>query len=266
MNENLETTLDGALWLNKEKGSLLGHGRIELLELIDRHGSISKAAKAMKMSYKAAWDAVNAMNNLADEPIVSRETGGKGGGGTKLTSYGKELIGVYKQAESEHRNFLQNLTRKIQNFDNHFAFFQRMSMRTSARNQFGGVITEITKGSINAEVGIKIAEDTMIYASITNESLEELALKEGMTAYALIKSGWVTLLDGECTKVSARNRLCGEITSFNSGAINSEVSVQVDEKNSITATITNASAKDMALHLGSKVCAIFKSNSVIVGV
>ena len=139
-------------------------------------------------------------------------------------------------------------------------------MRTSARNQYGGVITEITRGSINAEVGIKIANDTMIYASITNESLDDLELKEGMTAYALVKSGWVTLLDMECTKVSARNRLCGEITAFNTGAINSEVSITVDEKNSITATITNASAKEMALHLGSKVCAIFKSSSVIVGI
>lgn len=266
MKQNLETTLDGALWLNKEAGSLLGHGRIELLELIEQFGSISKAAKSMKMSYKAAWDAVNAMNNLADRPIVSRETGGKGGGGTTLTAYGRELIAVYKQAETEHRNFLKNLTQKIRNFDDHFSFFQRMSMRTSARNQYGGVITEITKGSINAEVGIKIANDTMIYASITNESLEDLELKEGMTAFALIKSGWVTLLDPDCGKVSARNRLCGEISAFNTGAINSEVSIKLDEKNSITATITNVSAKEMELHLGSAVCAIFKSSSVIVGI
>lgn len=266
MKQNLETTLDGALWLNKEAGSLLGHGRIELLELIEQSGSISKAAKSMKMSYKAAWDAVNAMNNLADRPIVSRETGGKGGGGTTLTAYGKELIAVYKQAETEHRTFLKNLTQKIQNFDDHFSFFQRMSMRTSARNQYGGVITEITKGSINAEVGIKIANNTVIYASITNESLADLELKEGMTAFALIKSGWVTLLDPECGKVSARNRLCGEISAFNTGAINSEVSIKLDEKNSITATITNASAKEMELHLGSKVCAIFKSSTVIVGI
>lgn len=266
MKQKLDTTLDGALWLNKEAGSLFGHGRIELLELIEQHGSISKAAKAMKMSYKAAWDAVNAMNNLADHPIVSRETGGKGGGGTRLTEFGKELIAVYKQAEAEHRTFLKNLTQKIQNFDDHISFFQRMSMRTSARNQYGGVITEITKGSINSEIGIKIANDTMIYAAITNESLDDLELREGMTAFALVKSGWVTLLDSECTKVSARNRLCGEITALNTGALNSEVTVKLDEKNSITATITNASAKEMALHLGAEVCAIFKSSSVIVGI
>lgn len=266
MKQNLETTLDGALWLNKEEGSLLGHGRIQLLELIEHHGSISKAAKAMKMSYKAAWDAVNAMNNLADQPIVSRETGGKGGGGTTLTAFGKELIAVYKQAESEHRTFLKNLTQKIRNFDEHISFFQRMSMRTSARNQYGGVITEIVRGSINAEIGIKIAHDTTIHASITNESLDDLELKEGMTAFALVKSGWVTLLDSACSKVSARNRLCGEITAFNTGAINSEVTVRLDEKNSITATITNVSAKAMELHLGSNVCAIFKSSSVIVGI
>ncbi|MDD3499723.1 MAG: LysR family transcriptional regulator, partial [Sulfurovum sp.] len=56
--------------------------RIQLLNAIKQHGSISKAAKAVPMSYKAAWDAVDTMNNLSQTPIVSRETGGKGGGGT----------------------------------------------------------------------------------------------------------------------------------------------------------------------------------------
>ena len=69
-----------------------GKGRIELLSQINSSGSISQAAKNMKMSYKAAWDAVDMMNNLAGETLVERSKGGKGGGGAQLTERGKRMI------------------------------------------------------------------------------------------------------------------------------------------------------------------------------
>ncbi len=64
---------------------------------------IAQAAKRIGMSYKTAWDAVDAMNNLADRPLVVRATGGKGGGGTHLTDYGKQVIAGYRLMEAEHR-------------------------------------------------------------------------------------------------------------------------------------------------------------------
>ena len=105
--------IGGQLWINQKGGSYLGHGRIELLEHIGLTGSITKAAKAMKMSYKAAWDAVDAMNNLAPKPLVARATGGKGGGGTQLTPYGKEVIAAFKAMEAEHQRFLERLSAQI---------------------------------------------------------------------------------------------------------------------------------------------------------
>ena len=75
--------------------------RIELLIAVKRTGSISKAAKEVPMSYKAAWEAIEAMNNLSTTPIVQRETGGVGGGGTKLTPYGENLINTYEILRSE---------------------------------------------------------------------------------------------------------------------------------------------------------------------
>ena len=62
-----------------------GPGRIALVACIAECGSITQAAKAIKMSCKAAWDAIDGLNNLAGEPLVERLTGGKGGGGTRLT-------------------------------------------------------------------------------------------------------------------------------------------------------------------------------------
>ena len=80
--------LRGKLEVDTELGTFLGDTRIRLLEAIAKHGSISQAAKAVPLSYKAAWDAIDAMNNLAEHPLVTRVTGGRHGGGSTLTLYG----------------------------------------------------------------------------------------------------------------------------------------------------------------------------------
>ncbi|PAF47945.1 hypothetical protein BKH41_06685 [Helicobacter sp. 12S02232-10] len=86
-------------WIKKENKNFLGKGKIELLEHIKTTGSILKAAKNMRMSYKAAWDSVDSMNHLSREPMVKSISGGKGGGGTALTPEGEEAIAVFKQLE-----------------------------------------------------------------------------------------------------------------------------------------------------------------------
>lgn len=80
--------LHGSIWMTVGGANLGGPGRIELLSRIADCGSITQAAKAIGMSYKAAWDAIDTMNNLAGEPLVERVTGGRGGGGTRLTRRG----------------------------------------------------------------------------------------------------------------------------------------------------------------------------------
>ncbi|MEI2780359.1 MAG: LysR family transcriptional regulator [Candidatus Competibacter sp.] len=74
---------------------VLGQRQMALLRQIAVTGSITQAAKAVKLSYKAAWDAVNAMNNMAEQPLVTSATGGKQGGGSRLTDYGLRQIQLY---------------------------------------------------------------------------------------------------------------------------------------------------------------------------
>jgi molybdate transport system regulatory protein len=102
-------------WIEKDNKSFLGKGRIQLLKLIDKYGSISKAAKEMNMSYKAAWDAVDIMNSLSKEPIVKKQSGGRGGGGTYLTKYGRELIKSFDKLENEIEEFKFYLNEKYKN-------------------------------------------------------------------------------------------------------------------------------------------------------
>ncbi|WP_456480194.1 winged helix-turn-helix domain-containing protein [Nautilia sp.] len=101
--------IKGNFWIEKDGKSFLGRGRIELLKKIDRYGSISKAAKEMKMSYKAAWDAVDIINKLSNKNAVEKVSGGKGGGGTKLTEYGKHLIKVFETVQTKFEQELSEL-------------------------------------------------------------------------------------------------------------------------------------------------------------
>ena len=93
MNDDHKTlALQGNVWMTIGGQKLGGQDRVELLSAIAAHGSITAAAKAVGISYKGAWDAIEAMNNLAGEPLLERVAGGKGGGGTRLTSRGTQLV------------------------------------------------------------------------------------------------------------------------------------------------------------------------------
>lgn len=85
------------LRINHEGQTALGPGKIELLEMIALYGSISAAAKQMKMSYRRAWELVDVMNRCFDQPVVLSVAGGPHGGGAQVTPFGKVLIQAYQQ-------------------------------------------------------------------------------------------------------------------------------------------------------------------------
>ena len=77
----------------------LGPGKVRLLELISKHGSISSAGKEMGMSYRRAWLLVEATNAAFIEPLVATSTGGSGGGGAQLTEFGMAMLARYRAME-----------------------------------------------------------------------------------------------------------------------------------------------------------------------
>jgi molybdate transport system regulatory protein len=96
---------DGRFWLTLDGRNFLGRGRVELLHRIRETGSISKAAKAMKMSYKAAWDAVDAMNAAWGTALVE-----SGPSGSRLADDAERLIASFHKAEAKHAAFMAKLT------------------------------------------------------------------------------------------------------------------------------------------------------------
>lgn len=79
----------------------IGPGKADLLEHIAKEGSISKAAKAMEMSYSRAWQLVDGMNTAFRRPLVESSTGGKRGGGAVLTPDGEEVLALYRQMQAK---------------------------------------------------------------------------------------------------------------------------------------------------------------------
>jgi molybdate transport system regulatory protein len=259
--------LDGNLWYQKADRRYLGGDRISLLEKIDELGSITKAAKAVGVSYKTAWDTINLINNLAEKPLVDRLTGGKGGGGTTLTAEGKKVVNQFRVIQEEHRKYLVSLEERLGDTVSLQKFLRSISMKVSARNVFAGSVSKIIKGAVNAEVTLALKGGAALVATVTNGAIENLGLKEGMDAYAIIKASSIIVgTDLHDAKVSARNIYCGTISALVEGPVNTEVDVEIGGGNVVSAVITHESSKKLELKVGGHACALFKASSVILGV
>ncbi|WP_228854760.1 winged helix-turn-helix domain-containing protein [Desulfomarina profundi] len=105
------TVCRGRLWLERDGATFLGTGRVVLLERIREHGSISRAARSMKMSYKHAWDLVDSMNRKSPDPLVITSKGGKGGGGARLTAAGEREVAAFWELQERFSAFLQAETK-----------------------------------------------------------------------------------------------------------------------------------------------------------
>ncbi len=254
--------IDGHFWFAGD----IGPGRIALLERIQETGSISAAARGAGMSYKAAWDAVDTMNNLTDAPLVARRTGGRCGGGTRLTAEGRQLVRVYRTAEGEFQAFLSRLGEGIEDFEHFYTLMRRLSMKTSARNTLAGRVKAMHRDAVNTEVALDLGGEELV-AVITNTSAERLGLEPGAFAYALIKASWVILAPaGEGARTSARNRLCGKVADLLEGQVNTEVTLALAGSKRLTAVVTNDSIQNLGLAVGLPACALIKASHVILAV
>jgi molybdate transport system regulatory protein len=266
-SDNTSFALQGAVWMTVGDEKFGGQGRVELLAAIGQAGSISQAAKAIGISYKGAWDAIDAMNNLAGEALVERVAGGKGGGGTRLTARGEQLVRNFRALEQLHQQFVQQLNAQAGNLSADLTLIGRLNMKTSARNQFFGTVSRVQPGAVNDEIDIDIAGGHRIVAIVTHESTASLGLAPGAQAFALVKASSIILMtEGEGARFSARNQLAGTISRLVPGAVNTEVVLDLTGGGSIAAIITNESARSLELAEGGTATAMFKASSVIVGV
>jgi molybdate transport system regulatory protein len=108
------------------EGRYIGHGRIQLLELIGEHGSIAQAAKAMDMSYKRAWYLMDDFSAIFADPLIERQHGGRGGGAAKLTPFGAELVRQYREMEAKA---LTVFAKPLESMEKHLVRAQKTSRK-----------------------------------------------------------------------------------------------------------------------------------------
>ncbi|HCT98704.1 MAG TPA: molybdenum-dependent transcriptional regulator [Methylococcaceae bacterium] len=240
---------------------------IALLSAIDEQGSLNQAAKTVGLSYKGAWQMVERANQLALSPLVKTEKGGSKGGGTALTSAGKSLLTLFMGLENAHQRFIEELNKRLIDNDALLAPLKCFSQKNPVVNHFTGMIHTIKWGSDNAEVVIVLPSGLPIMASIPLSFLESFGLSTGKEVYLLIDSINIILMTslGE-GKMSARNQLKGVICERQSDGARAQVTMTLETGDVLVVTITEESVVQLGLEIGSEIYAIFKSNSVDVGV
>lgn len=113
MAETKKYDIKVRLWIEETEGPFLGIGKVWLLENIQKTGSITNAAKEMKMAYRQAWQLVEEMNKRSESPLVEKLLGGKGGGGARLTEAGVKAIQTFRDIEKRIQDFAQKETQNL---------------------------------------------------------------------------------------------------------------------------------------------------------
>ena len=260
--------IEATVSLKSESSTSVGRDRIRLLQAVAQAGSISSGAKAFGLSYKAAWDALDAMANLFGQPLLTTKIGGASGGGSMLTPTGLKVIEAYARMEAEMARVVRLLEPDLAGSGvTPVNLMSGFLMRTSARNALRGVLTAVNADQLSAEVAVEVSADTTIFASVTAESVRELGLCVGREAIVLIKAPFVMVaLDEEGLRTSARNAISGTVLRCETSAINAEVVIDIGGGKTLAAHISAHSAKALKIEAGTRVRALFDANHVIVAI
>lgn len=217
----MEGELSASLVLKRGSATRVGLERAALLEAIGELGSISAAAGRLGLSYKGAWDAVQALNNLFDAPLVEAAPGGRAGGAAVLTPRGLAVITGFRRVEAQLAATLNLLETRLAGApETDLGAFWSLGLKTSARNALRGTVTAIRADSVSGEVELDLGDGVALTARLTRRSIDDLALARGRAAVALIKSGFVAL---ERQASPGPNRLPVTVLSRDDGAQASEI-------------------------------------------
>lgn len=273
-NPDKPDRLVGRIELSAPVGSFLGDVRIRLLEMIAEHRSITQAARHVPMSYKAAWDAVDAMNNLSPQPLVERSAGGRQGGGSSLTPWGRQLVTLFRALERQNQHALDRLLASLdpaadavpQRFHR---LLRLMDLRTSARNQFACRVVSLSTDRVGCEVVLSMADDDersspRLISTITREAADELGLAPGGELMALVKASAVMVIGEPDARVGARNHLSGTVARLERSDAGAEVVLDIGRGKSVTALVSADAADELELRPGRPACAVFKASSVVL--
>lgn len=267
-NNNIK--VHSRLWITQQNHNFLGRGKIELLERIAKSGSISKAAKEMKMSYKAAWDSIDCMNNLSLTPLVISSNGGKGGGGSIVTKEGLEAIRLFREIEVAQRKFLETFNANLNKTDRPLHIhneIENFPISTSASNEITATIVQIESAPIISTITLNLFDTEKIISQISTKSLEKLELTHLQNCLALINANCIeVLLEREDTRENAqKNFLRVTIDALQKNDGFCEITATF-KQHTLYAIISAQLANTLDLRENQEVWFSFRANDVILAI
>lgn len=201
-------------------GHSLSDRRLQVLRALGACGSISQAARTVGISYKAAWQAIDTLSNLAGVPVVEKSVGGAGGGGARLTAAGQELLRAEEALVQARSVVLQQLQSS--------AALPRLGMQTSMRNQWPCVVQQVEVAGPLARIHVRSQHGALpLTARITAESAQLLGLQPGMAVLAMCKATAVEVRLVRAGGDAAANTWRGKVMRVAQGALGDEVAVQM---------------------------------------
>ena len=208
----------------------LGHDvtdkRIKLLRQVGRVGSISEAARVAGVSYKAAWQALETLSNLAGQALVEKAVGGSGGGGAQLTPAGLRLLEAADLFAQARATVLSSLGKAAPEGPG-AAGLLGLGLRTSMRNQLPCTVRALQPLGDMLRVELALAAGSALHARITSESAELLGLRTGLPVMALCKATAVEMARSVVVG-EGRNGLGGVLRRVSASPLRSEVVLEIE--------------------------------------
>ena len=253
----------------------LGHGaadkRIEILRRIGTDGSISEAARGVGVSYKAAWQALETLSNLAGTALVEKVVGGKGGGGAVLTLAGRRVLDAATKLNQARADVLALLDSETEgetggartNTAQGAPSLAAMGLRTSMRNQFPCRVDTLEDLQGLVKVGLKLPNNSVFFSRVTRESVELLGLHAGLPVLALCKATAVHMaasIDTTAAITTYANVFVGTVSRASDNAQDNEVALQLDTNINLVG-FCDSSAK---LQVGQTAMASIEASGIVI--
>lgn len=255
------------LRLHDALGLATADKRLEILRRVGECGSISEAARQSGVSYKAAWQAIDTLGNLAGADLVVRTVGGSGGGGAALSEAGRELLDAASLLEQARREVLERLAAGTTSGNKPgSAGLAALGLKTSMRNHLPCTIGALRTEGAAVVVTLLAPDGLRIRSKITRESAQLLGLTRGLEVLALFKATAVEIYAAEAPPCAAeappdsRNRLTGQVTRISGSRSGGEVALRTEGGISVV----GFSGPGSRLKRGAPAAALFDVSSVVI--
>ena len=244
--------LRSRLYLSHDNESFITPERIELLRSISIQGSISAGAKAIGKSYKWAWDSIEQMNLNAGTLLVSKSSGGKGGGGATVTPFAQELVAYYDDLDRVHQS-------KIERYQERFNHaFEMGTFSSDIASTLHGRVESLEYHEESCELRIAYGTTTL-----KAKCKRSLGLVEGGDITFMVESNQI-IIAKEAVAISAQNLLVGKIVEIMQEAKNVYLDLELETQEHLRVLITTNSLEQFDLRVGENCFAYFKTYNITI--